>query len=296
VSGERGCGRNRRGGSGPEFDGNVVLGEIPGGEVGAGVRITDGDKKAGSLKAEGGEAGVGGGYRGDLLGLIQRVGGLGDGERDRMAVDEGDGGSLAVGEFDGEAEAEARAAEVEFVLAHLVEETRAVAEHDGGAHDGVPNHVAKAAQAGEGEADLVPIGVQGEAVWSADGLQALGGEGDDAGISGVELDGLTGQERGVEGDGGLVQLAGVVGVGVDGGCLKRNVVGVDANALPVERGGDLQRNMGERGDAVVADGDESANGDLLVCRAKMDVEIKGGEGHLWHLRWGQLAFDDGRCG
>ena len=34
--------------------------------------------------------------------------------------------------------------------------------------DGVPDHVAKAAQAGEGEADLVPVGVEGDVVGCAD--------------------------------------------------------------------------------------------------------------------------------
>ena len=121
------------GGGGPEDDGDVVLGEGEGGEVGAGVWRAVGDKDAGSLEAESGEAGVGGGDGGDFLSLIERAGGLGDGEREGAAVDEGHGGGLAVGELDGEAEAEARTAEAELVLAHLVEETRAVAEQDGDA-------------------------------------------------------------------------------------------------------------------------------------------------------------------
>ena len=78
-------------------------------------------------------------------------------------------GALAVGEFDGEAEAEARASEAELVRADLVEEASAVAEQDGDAGDGVPDDVAKAAQAGEGETDLVPVGVEGEIVRRADG-------------------------------------------------------------------------------------------------------------------------------
>ncbi len=111
----------------------------------------------------------------------------------------------------------------------------------------------------------------------------MGGEGDSAGVGDVELEGLAGGERGGERDDGFVQLAGVVGVGVDGGDVEGDVVslavgGGDANALPVERGGDLEGDAGERGLAVVADGEQGANGDLLVGREKMDVEIEGGHG------------------
>ena len=87
-------------------------------------------------------------------------------ERRGMAVDEGDGGRLAVGKLDGEAQAEVRAGEAQLVLAHLVEEARAVAQDDGDAGDRVPDDVAKAAQAGEGDADLVPVGVEGHVVWA----------------------------------------------------------------------------------------------------------------------------------
>ena len=52
-----------------------------------------------------------------------------------MAVDEGDGGRVAVGKLDGEAQAEMRAGHAQLVLAHLVEETRAVAKDDGNAGD-----------------------------------------------------------------------------------------------------------------------------------------------------------------
>ena len=52
----------------------------------------------------------------------------------------------------------------------------------------------------------------------------------------------------------------------------------DANALPVERGGDLQRDVGERGFAVVAHGDEGADGDVLLGGAQMHVHIEVGEG------------------
>ena len=54
--------------------------------------------------------------------MVEGFIGFGDGERDGVAVDECDIGSLAVGEFDGEAETEARAGEVEFVGADFIEE------------------------------------------------------------------------------------------------------------------------------------------------------------------------------
>ena len=76
-----------------------------------------------------------------------------------MAVDDGDCGRLAVGEFSGEAEAEAGAVEMEFLAADFVEEARAVAEDDGKAGDGIPDDIAETAQAGEGDADLIPVGV-----------------------------------------------------------------------------------------------------------------------------------------
>ena len=77
-----------------------------------------------------------------------------------MAVDERHGGRLAVGKLDGEPQAEVRAGEAQLVLADLVEEPRAVAQNHRNAGDRVPDHVAKAAQAGEGDADLVPVRVQ----------------------------------------------------------------------------------------------------------------------------------------
>ena len=187
-------------------------------------------------------------------------------------------GALAVGELDGEAQAEVRAGEAQLVLAHLVEEARAVAENDGDAGDRIPDHVAEAAQAGEGNADAVPVRAEGDVVGGADDEQALGGLGDSAGVSDVKLDALAGAERAWERDGCLVQLAGVVGVGVEGGDRECGVAAENANALPVERGGDLQRNAGERGLAVVADGEEGAHGDLLLGGVEVHVHVEGNEG------------------
>jgi hypothetical protein len=39
----------------------------------------------------------------------------------------------------------------------------------------------------------------------------------------------------------------------------------------------LERNAGERGLAVVAEGDEDADSDLLGGGKKMDVEVEGGK-------------------
>jgi hypothetical protein len=51
---------------------------------------------------------------------------------------------------------------------------------------------------------------------------------------------------------------------------------VEANLLPVERGGDLERNVAERALAVVANGEEGADGDLLSRRVEPEVEVKAG--------------------
>ena len=240
----------------------------------AGVRRADGDEEAGGLKAEGRAVEGGRGDAGDFGPRCR----LGDGERRGMAVDEGDGGRLAVGKLDGEVQAEVRAGHAQLVLAHLVEEARAVAEDDGNAGDGVPDDIAEAAQAGEGDADLVPVGVEGHVVGGSDGEQALRRLGDGAGVGDVELEGCAGGERRGERDGGFVQLAGVVGVGVERGDGEGDVAAGDADALPVERRGDLQRNVGERGFAVVAHGDERADGDLVFGGAEMHVHVEGGEG------------------
>ena len=140
------------------------------------------------------------------------------------------------------------------MLAHLVEETRAVSQHDRSAGDRIPDHVAKAAEAGKRKADLIPVRVKRHVFWRADGYQPLGGERDHARVSRVELEGLARRERSGKRHDCLVQLAGVVGVGIDGVYLEGNIFCADANVLPIERGGNLQWNAGERSFAVVADG------------------------------------------
>ncbi len=102
-----------------------------------------------------------------------------------------------------------------------------------------------------------------------------------------------------------MQLAGMVGVGVERGYGDGRVFAVDANPFPVERGGDLQRNAGERSFAVVAHRDQRADGNMLLRGEQPHVHIEVSEGHglalgvFGHLRWGQLRLrrGDGRgCG
>src|SRR5580658_4471631 len=143
-----------------------------------------------------------------------------------MAVDEGDGWGDAVGELDRKAQAE-----------------ESSGEEDGDAGNGVPDDVAEAAQAGKFITDPVPVGVEGDVVGGADGEEALGVDGDGAGVGDVELDAGAWGERLNELDCGFVELAGVVGVGVEGGDEKGHITAEDADALPVERGGDLQRDV-----------------------------------------------------
>ena len=89
---------------------------------------------------------------------------------------------------------------------------------------GIPDDVAEAAQAGEVDADGVPIGVEGDVVGGSDGEEALRRLGDGAGVGDVELEGCAGGERLGERDGGLVKLAGVVDVGVERGDGEGGVV------------------------------------------------------------------------
>ena len=70
----------------------------------------------------------------------------------------------------------------------------------------------------------------------------------------------------------------MVGVGVENGYLEGDVVLIESNALPGEGAGDLQRDVGEGLLAVVAEGEQGADGDVLFRRAEMDVKVEGGEG------------------
>ena len=73
-----------------------------------------------------------------------------------MAVDDGDGGRLAVGKLDGEAQGEARAGKAQLMQAHLVEDASAIAEQSGDGRYGIPDDIAEAAQSGEGGVDRCP--------------------------------------------------------------------------------------------------------------------------------------------
>ena len=197
-----------------------------------------------------------------------------------MSVDEGDGGRLAVGKLDGEAKAEVGSREAQLVFADLVEEARAVAKDHGHCGDGIPDHVAKAAQARERGVDAVPVGVQGHVLGSADGDEALIVSGDGAGVGDVKLKDGAGGEGLRQRDRGLVQLAGMVGVGVERGYLQRNVLAQNADALPGERGRELERDMAEGSLAVVANGEDRSYGNVTVRGVQTDihVEVGGGDG------------------
>ena len=53
----------------------------------------------------------------------------------------------------------------------------------------------------------------------------------------------------------------------------------------------MQRDVGERGVAVVAHGEEGADGDLLRGGAEMHIHIEGGEGESFAL----VVSGNGRC-
>ncbi len=75
-----------------------------------------------------------------------------------------------------------------------------------------------------------------------------------------------------------MKLAGVIDVRVERGDGEGDVARGNADRFPVERRGDLQRDLGERGMAVVADGEQSADADLLRGGAEMHVHVECGEG------------------
>ena len=149
----------------------------------------------------------------------------------------------------------------------------------------------------KGRLICVPIRVERYVAGRADRYHPLSGERDCAGVCRVELESLAGREKRGKRNDCLMQLAGVVGVGINGGYLKGNVLCAETNVLPIECGGDLQGDAGKRGFAVVANGEQYADCDLLVCRSEVNVKIKSCEGDglaLGILRWGQLACDGGR--
>jgi hypothetical protein len=88
----------------------------------------------------------------------------------------------------------------------------------------------------------------------------------------------------------------VVGVGVEDGDDEGHLAAVEADELPVEVGGELERQVGQRGFAVVAEGEQGADGEMALGGAEMDVEVEigaGGGGALGVFRGG-LRGDFGR--
>ena len=151
--------------------------------------------------------------------------------------------------------------------------------------------------------------MEGEVLWGADGEEAMGVGLNDAGVGGVNLEGCAGRERSGEGDDCLMELAGVVHVRVDGGLLERGVVKIgiragDADLLPVERRGELQGKMREGRGAAVADGEDGADGDVVIGGAEVNVEVESGVGDGLALgvsggergAWLRLADDSCRPG
>ena len=229
--------------------GRFVVREHPDHGVGAGAGRADGHKQAGRLKAQGLASIVGGGHARNLL--IQAAG-IGDRQRSQMAVDERHRGGAAVRKLDRQPQPEARPGQAQLVIADLVEQTRPVAENHRHAGDRVPDDVAKAAQAGEIDADPVPVRVQRHIVRGSNDQQPLGGRSDRAGVGDVQLQAGSRCKRLGKQHSRLMQLARMVGVGIECGHGKGDVFDVDANPLPVERGGDLKRDVRQRRIAVVA--------------------------------------------
>ena len=122
---------DRGGGRGPIFDGGFVSGQRKERGVSpACLSVRMARKRLGASNAE---DGVVKRCRGDARDFIAGGRSVSDSERRGVAVDECDGGRLAVRKFGGETQAEARAGHAEFVLTHFVEDAGAVAENDGNA-------------------------------------------------------------------------------------------------------------------------------------------------------------------
>ena len=62
---------------------------------------------------------------------------------------------------------------------------------------------------------MIPIRVEGDLVGGSNGEQALRVGGDSAGVGGVELKRCAGSQGLRQRDGGFVELAGVIGIGVE---------------------------------------------------------------------------------
>ena len=192
-----------------------------------------------------------------------------------MAVDEGDGGRLAVGKFIGEREAEIRAADMRSLCSPISSKTRAPSPRiTGTLETGYQTTLPKPRRPVKSTAMESQSVCSAASSRRADSDEALRGLRNGAGVGDVELNVRAGGERGSEGDSGFVKLAGVIDVGIEGGDGEDVIAAGEANALPIERRGDLQWNVSERGVAVIAHSEERTDGDLLRGGTKMHVHVE----------------------
>ena len=141
--------------------------------------------------------------------------------------------------------------------------------------------------------DGVPVLGEGLVGGRADAVEALGGGRDGAGVERGEGEGGAGGEWLREGDDGFriwpVWSASVSTRWVAKG---RRVTADGGSAggegVPVGGGGDVEDEAGERGGAVVAHGEDGADGDSGGGGSEVDVEVVGGEGE-----GGALGVGDG---
>ena len=118
--------------------------------------------------------------------------------------------------------------------------------NDGDGGDGIPDDIAEAAQAGEGGRDFIPVGMESYIFGGAEGDETLGCELHGTGVGDIELKGSAGSEGRGEGNSRFVELAGVVGVGVEGGDGEGDSAAGDANLFPL-REEEICRGMRVRG-------------------------------------------------
>jgi hypothetical protein len=125
----------------------------------------------------------------------------------------------------------------------------------------------------------------------ADAFEAFGGGCDGAGVKGDEVHGCAGRERRGECDYRFGDEASVIGVGFDRVLEEGEGLAVSRDGVPAQRGAELENEAGERGLAIVADGEGGAGGEPGGGRGEMEVEVVSGEGG-----GGALGFGDGEAG
>src|SRR5208282_1488067 len=152
-----------------------------------------------------------------------------------------------MGKLDREVQAEVSAGEAEFVTADLVKETGSIAEDDGNTGNGIPDDIPKSPQACERRRDFIPVGMKGEVLRGADGDEALSIRHDGARVDRINRKGSARGQGLRQGDGGFVELARAVGIGIQRGNREGDVMAGNAYLFPVERGGNLERDTREWG-------------------------------------------------